>query len=194
MATTHIQSLADSDAADQLFFQNQYGVTVLIYASMKSLELVQLMITKAKLDSRKRCLLVVTNQWGETALHYAAYCHGNPAVLELLIREHPLALCATNSDGHTPLQHCHATILNHLALVISILADAIAALAALVHGDWRALQCLALSPARLATLVSILICLHRLTAEPNPPSTQWSAARTRFSRRTSGWRSSPSCS
>ena len=47
------------------------------------------------------------------ALHFAASNHGDPAVLELLIREYPLALCATSSSGHTPLQI--ATLYNHSA-------------------------------------------------------------------------------
>jgi len=62
------------------------------------------MITKAKLDPRKKCLLAFANYGGKTALHHAAYHHSNPAVLELLIREHPLALSATNEFGDTPLQ------------------------------------------------------------------------------------------
>jgi len=52
-AVTHIQSLPDGDAAYQLFFKNQYGWTAIVHACLDSapLELVQLMITKAKLDS-----------------------------------------------------------------------------------------------------------------------------------------------
>ena len=52
-----------------------------------ALELYQLMITKAKVDSRKRCLLVITCRNGRTALHYAAEDRSDPAVFELLIRE-----------------------------------------------------------------------------------------------------------
>jgi len=51
------------------------------------LELVQVVIRKAKHDSRKRCLLVITCRNGRTALHYAAEDRSDPAVFELLIRE-----------------------------------------------------------------------------------------------------------
>ena len=66
MAIIHIQSLADGDAADQLFYLNKHGSSAIMRACPNDapLELVQLMITKAKLDSRKRCLLAITNQWG----------------------------------------------------------------------------------------------------------------------------------
>jgi len=76
VAITPIQSLAYRDAADQLLYQDKYGITAFMYACYRSapllgLELVQLMITKAKLDSRKRCLLAISaNQWG--GLHCAA--------------------------------------------------------------------------------------------------------------------------
>jgi len=62
----HIQSLADGDSVEQLFFQSGGGRTAIMIACINSapLELVQVMITKAKLDSRKRCLLAITNQWG----------------------------------------------------------------------------------------------------------------------------------
>ena len=104
---THIQSLADGAAGDQLFFQNQNGVTAIMLACSRSapLEFVQVMITKAKLGSRKRCLLAIApsnDRW--TALHCAAYSHSDPAVVELLIREHPLALSTTDNSGRTPLQ------------------------------------------------------------------------------------------
>jgi len=56
------------------------------------LELVQLMTTTAKLDSRKRCLLAITSSSGYTVLHWAALYHSDLAVVEALIREHPLAL------------------------------------------------------------------------------------------------------
>jgi len=73
VAIAHIQSLADGDAVDQLFHQcqNGYGWTAIIVACIDSapLELVQLMITKAKLDSRKRCLLAAASAHGYTALH-----------------------------------------------------------------------------------------------------------------------------
>ena len=62
VAITHVQSLPVGDAVDQIFYQDQYGVTTIMRACWDSapLELVQLMITKAKLDSRKRCLLAIT--------------------------------------------------------------------------------------------------------------------------------------
>jgi len=120
MAITHIRSLADGDAADQLFFESQYGNTVIMMACTKPapLELYQLMITKAKLDSRKKCLLAIPNRWGAT-----------------------FTLASRNY----------------------------AALAARVHGGELNFRCL-VSPLgfRLLTRVSILICLKRLTAEPNP--------------------------
>jgi len=167
VAITHIQFLAEGDAADQLFFQSQYGVTAIIYACYGSapLELYQLMITKAKLDSRKRCLLAITASYGRTALHCAAAEHSDPAVLELLIREHPLAMCATASNGRTPLQN--AINYDRSAAITSLLTDATNALAAsdyatlatLVHGDERSLRCLALSPDSLAIRVSLLLCV-----------------------------------
>jgi len=94
VAITHIQSLADGDAVDQIFFQGKGGYTAIMRACRSSapLEIVQVMITMAKLDSRKRCLLAITCNNGLIALHWAAWCHSDPAVLELLIREHPLAL------------------------------------------------------------------------------------------------------
>ena len=144
VAITHIQSLADGDAVDQLFYKEVYSVwTPIMRACVRSgpLVLVQRMITKAQLDSSKRYLLAITDGGGFTALHFAAY-HCDPAVLELLIREHPLALCSINGYGFTPLQH--ATAFNRLAH-ISLLTDTtnalaernFAALAARVHGDER---------------------------------------------------------
>ena len=62
------------------------------------------MLAKAKLDSRKRCLLAITDVDRWTALHCAASFHSDLAVVELLIREHPLALSTTISSGFTPLQ------------------------------------------------------------------------------------------
>ena len=119
VAITHIQSLVDGDAVDQLFFQDQYGWTAFVDASLRSapLELYQLMITKAKLDSRKKCLLAIPNRWGAT-----------------------FTLASRN---YAP--------------------------AARVHGGELNFRCL-VSPLgfRLLTRVSILICLKRLTAEPNP--------------------------
>jgi len=62
VAITHIQSLADGDG-DQIFFQDEYGETAIMIACVYSapLELCQMMITKAKLDSRKRCPLAITS-------------------------------------------------------------------------------------------------------------------------------------
>jgi len=64
---THIHSLAEGDAVEQLFYQyHGYLYTAIMWACIRSapLELVQLMITKAKLDSKKRCLLAVTATLG----------------------------------------------------------------------------------------------------------------------------------
>ena len=115
-------------------------------------------------------------------LHLAANFHNNPAVLELLIREHPLALCVINSFGRTPQQRAIAN--NRPAAITSLLTDvtnalaasdyaalaasdyaalaasdyaALAALAALVHGDECTFRCLTLTPDHLAVRVSILL-------------------------------------
>jgi len=168
VAISHIHALADGDAADQTFFQDQPGFTTIMWACIRSapVELVQLMIAKAKLDSRKRCLLaIITNNSGRTALHWAACNHSDTAVLELLIREHPLALQTINNFGRTPLQY--AVDSNRPAPIISLLTDTTNALAAcdyailatLVHGDERTLPCLALTPDRLAVRVSLLLCI-----------------------------------
>jgi len=77
------------DAVDQIFYQSGTGWTAIIYACYRSapLVLVRVMITKVKLDSRKRCLLASTTNYARlTALHYSAMNHNNSAVLELLIR------------------------------------------------------------------------------------------------------------
>ena len=147
-AINRFQSFADSDAVDQLFYQNPFGTTAIVLACIYSapMELVQLMITKAKLDPTKRCLLAITTNYGSTALHRAAINHSDPAVLELLVREHPLALSATTTSGSTPLQY--ATLNNRPAQIISLLVDATnalasrdyTALAARVHGDRRTLH------------------------------------------------------
>jgi len=101
VAITHIQS----HVADQIFYQSGSGYTAIMRACMRSppLELIQL-TTKVKLDSRKRCLLAITSNGGNTALHYAAINHSIPAVLKLMMSEHPLALQTTNSFGNTPQQ------------------------------------------------------------------------------------------
>ena len=169
VAITHIQSLADDDAVDQLFDQNQHGVTALIRACRfdAPLALVQLMITMAKLDSRKRCLLAITGNGGITALHWAAGGHSDPAVLELLIREHPLALSATSISGRTPQQY--ATDNNRPVAITSLLTDAtnvlaagyFGSLAARVHGYKFALRCLAEPSyaARIAVRTSLLLSI-----------------------------------
>ena len=166
-AITHIQSLADGDAVDQVFYQDQFGQTavMLAIAWLAPLELVQPMITKAKLDSRKRCLLAITNMHLWTALHFTAHNHSDPAVFELLIREQPLALCATDDDGRTPLQDAISN--NRPAPIVSLLTNTTNALAAgdyatfatLVHGDERTLRCLVLTPDRLAVRVSLLLSI-----------------------------------
>jgi len=166
VAITHIQSLADDDSVDPIFFQDGDGCTAIIYACVAGqLELVQLMITKAKFDQRKRCLLAITTMYGSTALHCAARFHTDRAVLELLICEHPLALSATDSSGRAPLQR--AIQFNKPAPIISLLTDTTNALAAgdyatfatLVHGDERTLRCLVLTPDRLAVRVSLLLSI-----------------------------------
>ena len=131
------------------------------------------MITKAKLDERKRCLLAISTHEGWTVLHWTALYLRETAVLECLVREHPLALCATTSKGHTPLQV--AITCNRLAQMRNILTDTAAALAShnfvalatLVHGGRLSLARLAF-PLRLITRTAILICLRRLTYSPDP--------------------------
>jgi len=167
VAITLIQFLADGYADDQLFFQDDNGCTAIMAACFYSapLELVQLMITKAKLDSRKRCLLVITDSYGDTALHFAAGCHSDPAVVELLIREYPQALCATDIMDKAPLQF--VIFSPRSAAITSLLTNTTNALAAgdystlatLVHGDERTLRCLALTPDRLKLRVSLLLCI-----------------------------------
>ena len=175
-AITHIHSLADGDAVDQVFhhgvFHRCYGVTAITIAcsSRAPLELVQLMITKAKLDPRKRCLLAVTDSHGNTTLNRATL-HNDPAVVELLIREHPLTLSTISFWG------CLEYSDVRLAAITSLLTDATnalaagdyAALAARVHGSSFALRCL-VSPsyaARLAVRISLLLCLK--TVHPDVP-------------------------
>ena len=142
--------------------------TATLYACIFSapLELVQLMITKAfGHDPRKRCLLAITNDAGWTALHCAVYRYSDLAVLELLIREHPLALSATNYEGRTPLQW--SLVYSRPTPITSPLTDttnALAAgdygaLAARVHGDEDTIRCLALTPDRLAVRVTLLLCV-----------------------------------
>ena len=64
MTITHIQSIADGGAADQVPYHDEGGWTALMRACIQSapLALVQLMITKAKLNSRKRRQLAITQQ------------------------------------------------------------------------------------------------------------------------------------
>jgi len=144
-AITHIPSLADGEAADQIFFQGQNGNTAIMRACIRStpLELVQLMITKAKLDLRKRCLLaIISSGTGLTVLHFAAACHSD------------LALQTTGYES-TLLQI--ATLYNRSAAISSLLTDATdalaardyAALAARIHGSAFSLRC----------LTSLLLCI-----------------------------------
>jgi len=152
------------------------------------LELVQLMITKAKLDSRKRCLLAITSHGGWTALHWAACFNRDLAVLELLILEHPLALQTSDSIGRTALQF--ATLHYRPTPIIFLLVDATnalavndyaalavhdyAALAARVHGSAFALRCLA-SPsytARIAVRTSVLLCLKNVLPDVSVAPTE----------------------
>jgi len=140
--------------------------TATLYACIFSapLELVQLMITKAfGHDPRKRCLLAITNDAGWTALHCAVYRYSDLAVLELLIREHPLALCTTDDEDDTPLQL--AIVFDSPAPIISIFTDITnaltagdyGALAARVHGDERTIRCNILPPATLALRTTIFL-------------------------------------
>jgi len=176
-ATSHLNSLADGDAVDQVFYQNNAGDTAIMIASCTSapLELVQLIITKAKLDSRKRRLLAITDNTGFIALFDAAYSHSDPAVVELLIREHPLALSSTNFLVLWNLdwfRHSPAAIVSLLTDATNALATGdYAALAFLVHGSAFALRCLA-SPSyatRVAVRTSLLLCLK--TVHPDVPVT-----------------------
>jgi len=163
VAITHIQSLADGDAVDQLFQQDHVGWTAIMFACSYSapLELVQLMATKAKLDSRKRCLLAITSGGRRTALHLAAAEHSDLAVLSLLIREYWQVLFATDLQGHTPLQFAiDSNRPAHVALLTdttnALASSDYAALADRVHGDERRIRCLMLPPARRAVRVSLL--------------------------------------
>ena len=68
-----ITSLPDSAAIVLVFYQStNSSVTPIVlaccYSATLTVELVQLVITKAKLDSRKRCLLAITTSCGRTAL------------------------------------------------------------------------------------------------------------------------------
>ena len=165
MAITHMQSLADHVAVDQLFYKNNWIPITYACARSAPLEVVQLMLTKAKLDSRKRSLLAIVTSGGNTTLRYAAGWHSDPAVVELLIREHPLALCETDDSGNTPQQV--ATNWNRSAAITSLLTDATnalaasdyAALAARVHCDERTIRCNILPPATLALRTTLLLCI-----------------------------------
>jgi len=48
-------------------------------------------------------------EFGGTVLHYTGSHHSDPAVLELLIREHQLALCATDRKGTLPCRSTTST-------------------------------------------------------------------------------------
>ena len=48
------------------------------------------MIAKTKIDPRKRCMMAITSDSMRMALHTAASKNIDPAVLELLIREHQM--------------------------------------------------------------------------------------------------------
>ena len=95
--------------------------------SSAPLAFVQLMITNARLDTRKRCLLAIANNYGRTALYYAVWCHSDPAVLENLIGEYPQALDTTDYNSNPPL---HIAISKNLpADIRDLLVDTTAALA-----------------------------------------------------------------
>ena len=152
-ATQHIYGLADSDAAKQLACTDGKGFTTLMVACHEQapFELVQLMIQRRDRDSS--VLAIKSRKTRRTALHLAACNHPDPSVLELLIREHPLALLATSAYG-TPL--ADAIALDRPQATISLLAAAAAALtrhdfkalASQVRGDERALRRRALDPSR----------------------------------------------
>jgi len=136
VAITHIQSLADGDVVDQLFFQDQYGYTAIMRACWYDapLELVQLMIDEAKLDSRKRCLLAITaSQYGNTTRPFIT-----------LLATTATRPFSTTSSGRTPLKLVIPHY-NRPAAITSLLTDATNALAALVRGSAFALRCLASS-------------------------------------------------
>ena len=107
-AYVHLLGLADGDT-DQLFYRHngdkvyQYSVLMAACYRRAPLDLVQLMIAKANFDPRKRCLLALVDNHRNTALHIALR-YTDTVVVELLIREHPLALSATNRQRRTPLQ------------------------------------------------------------------------------------------
>ena len=94
--------------------------------------------------------------------HFTAMFNSHPAVFELLIREHPLALCPTSGD--TPQQM--VTVFNRPAPIISLLTDTTAALAerdyavlaARVHGNERTINIAILGP-RLAARGTLLLCI-----------------------------------
>ena len=156
------------------------------------------MLTKAKLDPRKRCLLADTNFWGSTVLHCAACWHSDPAVFELLIREHPLALCATDRISRTPL--VVTSLFNDIAR-ISFFTDTTnalatgdyAALAARVHCDERARSAAAacLRPASpsaspSSSASSMATPTSAATRRLRPASSSTLASRTKRSTTTSG--------
>jgi len=156
----HINGLSAYDVVEQLFHaDNRLRAVQLACLNSAPLELFQLMIAKAKLDTRKRPLLVTSlASSGESAavITYAASCHGDTAVLELLIREDPLGLIAP-TRFMSPLQA--AIHFERPDEFIALRRDATAALescdypdlAALVHGDAYILCRLALTPDRLLT-------------------------------------------
>jgi len=125
------------------------------------------MIATAKLDTRKRCLLVIASNAWNTALHAAAYSNSDPAVLELLIREHPLVLCSTDSIGDTPLQF-YPPQPPRPAQLVALLTDTTAALA---RGDIFSLIRLCGISNPLADLlkphVAIWASLLRHSADPH---------------------------
>ena len=171
-AIAHLQVLADSDAVDEIFYHGVFGTTFFYACDDRApLELVQLMLTTAKLDSRKRNVVSINYRHDYTPFHGAAYSHDDPAVLELLIREYPLALCAIDYDGLTPLQEAYLAFHEERPHVLSLLADTtnalasgdFAVLAARVHGDSSAIRRLcplsAFSPSRFAVRIELLLCI-----------------------------------
>jgi len=202
-AYNFLSVLPAAAAVDQVFFQDYSMWTQLVRVCCRagSLQLAQLMITKAKLDPNQRCLLsIAATGCQRTALHYAARHHTDRAVLKLLIAEYPLALFAVDCSNATPLQSALAC--KRPAAIISLFTTAtaalkslnFAALAAHVSGD-QALLARNARPLRIASSSasrgnhSTASTTEKETPLTRPPS---SAERTSFCLTTRGPRSSPS--
>jgi len=148
-----------------------------MWACMRSatLPLVQLMIAKAKLDSRKRRLQAIADCDDYTVLHWAA---ASPPFSS----SSSTSTCGATSsyNGNTPLQL--VLYYNRSDPIISLLVATTAALAPRdfaapafrVHGDERTLRCLALSPSSLAVRAELLLCIKcgYVNLDPQPQPTR----------------------